>query len=121
MGHRTDTTRRGVFAGAIAVSAAAAVPIAAQAGDDQLLSWDRQRHLLWSRAEAIHDDEDELARLCDAADVFDDLIRAAPCKSRSDAIIKLASLRRDVVGGERYAARPASEVIDEIVAYLRAV
>ena len=88
--------------------------------DDQLLAWEKERSRLAELTEATHG-EDNIAKLCDATDVINNLIRHAPCATRTAAVLKLQSLARDISnGGDRVTSRPSSDVIGEVIDWLRA-
>lgn len=112
------TTRRAVFAGAIIVAAAATTAAAIEHDDIEVLERERIRFSALANAA---DDEDEVARLADAADEFDKKIRLYPCRSKRGAILKLQSVSRGCGWGERFDAVDPGEVVDQVIAYLEAL
>ena len=90
----------------------------AQPDESIVFAWEAARQRL-EGAIAATDDEDEVARLCNEADAYDDLIRHAPCTSMAVALLKLRRLE-DVLrdGGDRYDAKPAWEVMEQVLLFL---
>lgn len=84
-----------------------------------ILAWEAQRlHLAEITEQAI--DEDEVARLCDEGDVFDNLIRATGCFSLPVALAKLRCVRDGMHGIDHYDLTPARAVLDQVIAFLEA-
>jgi hypothetical protein len=110
------TTRRTLFAGAIALPLVATPALALATDDIQVFETERQR--AWAEAQAAHD-EDEVARLADVADAWDVKIRQAPCASKQGAVLKLQSVQRGLDWGERFDAPVQPEdVIAQVIAWL---
>ena len=98
-------------AGSIALPA---IPSAAMAASSR-------RDSVAALLESGHHSDAETARLCDAMDAQDDMVRAAPCQAAGDALAKLKSVARDLAEGQR-ANTPVSaeETLQQVMAWLEA-
>ena len=114
-----SATRRAIFAGALGVAAASALPASAS---------DTRVHQMVAKRQAILDaldrtageDEDGIAALCDRLSLQENAMMLVPITSREAALMRLEIAASYADSGDRYsAARTVEQTIHEAMAYLR--